>query len=139
MPSEISIPFQLGADMTILAETNPDAQIRQHVMSLVNTEPGERAVLGNYGVPLADSLFEGADEVVAADVAVDIADAMSTFEPGVNILSLTPVAGQPGDGLATIQFQYQRADAATTSIAVSAQQNVAVITASGQVSEVIRS
>lgn len=139
MPSEISIPFQLGADQTILAETNPDAQIRQHVMSLVNTEPGERVVLGDYGVPLADSLFESADEVVAADVTVDISDAMSTYEPGIVIQNLTPVAGEPGDGLATIQFQYLRADAATTSIAISAQQNVAVITASGQVSEVIRS
>lgn len=138
MPSEISIPFRLGPDSKIAVETDPNAQIRAHVMSLVNTEPGERVVLGGYGVPLADALFEGSDEVVAQDVAVDIADAMAIYEPGVQILELAPVPGASGDGLATVSFKYLRTDAPTTNIAVSRNQNVAVITAGGKVSEVIR-
>jgi phage baseplate assembly protein W len=96
--SEISIPFRLGQDSHILAETIPDAQIRQHVMSLVNTEPGERVVLGGYGVPLSEMLFEDDDEETASDVAVDIANAMATYEPGVQIQELQPIPGLPETG-----------------------------------------
>jgi phage baseplate assembly protein W len=138
MPSEISIPFRLGPDSKIAVETDPNAQIRQHVMSLVNTEPGERVVLAEYGVPLSDALFEGSDEVVAQDVALDIAEAMATYEPGVKIQEIAPVPGNSGDGLATVSFKYLRTDSPTTNIAVARNQNVAVITAGGKVSEVIR-
>jgi phage baseplate assembly protein W len=138
MPSEISIPFRLGPDSKIAVETDPNAQIRQHVMSLVNTEPGERVVLGEYGVPLSDALFEGSDEVVAQDVAQDIAEAMATYEPGVKIQEIAPVPGNSGDGLATVSFKYLRTDSPTTNIAVARNQNVAVVTAGGKVSEVIR-
>jgi phage baseplate assembly protein W len=138
MPSEISIPFRLGPDNKLAAESDPNAQIRQHVNSLINTEPGERVVLGNYGVPLSEMLFEGDDEVVAGDLASDIADAMATFEPGVGIRQIARVPGPDGDGLSVVSVQYLRTDSPTTSIAASRSQNVAVISASGKVSEVIR-
>jgi phage baseplate assembly protein W len=136
--SEISIPFRLGQDSHILAETIPDAQIRQHVMSLVNTEPGERVVLGGYGVPLSEMLFEDDDEETASDVAVDIANAMATYEPGVQIQELQPIPGPAGDGLSMVSFKYLRTDAPSTRIIDSTQQNVAVISVGGKVTEVVR-
>lgn len=138
MSSEISIPFRLGADNTVAYETDPNTQIRQHVDSLINTEPGERVVLGDYGVPLAEMIFEGPDEVIASDLASDISSALATYEPGVLIQQIAPVAGAAGDGLATVSVQYLRTDSPTTNIAASRSQNVAVISSSGQVSEVVR-
>lgn len=138
MPSEISVPFRLGPDKRIATESNPDAQIRQHVMSLINTEPGERVILGDYGVPVSSLVFESDNVAVASDLASDIADALSTFEPGVAIKEIAPVAGEAGDGLATVSVRYLRTDAPTSSNVVSRSQNVAVISTGGRVSEVIR-
>lgn len=138
MPSEISTPFRLDPNHALAVETDPNVQIRQHVDSLINTSPGERVVLGNYGVPLADSLFEGDDDEVASDLSSDITDAMAIFEPGVGIKQIVPIAGLPGDGIATVSVQYLRTDAPTTSIAASRSQNIAVISASGKVTQVVR-
>lgn len=139
MPVEISIPFRLGPDKRIATESNPDAQIRQHVMSLVNTEPGERVVLGDYGVPLSDLVFEDGDVVVANALAIDIANALGTFEPGVAIQEIVPgPTRSTGDGLDTVNVKYLRTDAPTSSTSVSRSQNVAVISTGGHVSEVIR-
>lgn len=137
MPSEISIPFRLGPDHKIATEAIPGAQIRQHVMSLINTEPGERVVLGDYGVPLAEMVFEENDESVAQVIEQDLRSALEKFEPGVQIKTLSAVPGMTGDGLSQINLQYYRTDAPDTP-AVSRNMNVAVISASGKVSEVIR-
>lgn len=137
MPSEIAIPFGLDADNRIAVETLPNPQIRQHVMSLINTEPGERVVLGNYGIPLSDMLFEEDDEVVATDLAQDIRDALSTFEPGVALRKVAAESGREGDGLSVVDVEYLRTDAPDPSVE-STSMNVAVITPGGKVSEVIR-
>jgi phage baseplate assembly protein W len=140
MPLEISVPFRLGPDNKIASESNPDAQIRQHVMSLVNTEPGERVVLGDYGVAISSLVFETDDVKVARDLSTDIEDMLATYEPGVALQGVTPSAtsGEAGDGIASVDVHYMRTDAPSTSSAASRSQNVAVISSGGKVSEVIR-
>lgn len=138
MPVEISVPFRLGPDNQIAVESDINAQTRQHVMSLINTEPGERTVLGDYGIPLAEMLFEDDDELVANEIATDISNALRTFEPGVVIKDVSAVHGPEGDGLAQVKVQYYRTEAPDSPVA-SRNVNIAVISPSGKVSEVIRS
>jgi phage baseplate assembly protein W len=83
-------------------------------------------------------LFEDDDEETASDVAVDIANAMATYEPGVQIQELQPIPGPAGDGLSMVSFKYLRTDAPSTRIIDSTQQNVAVISVGGKVTEVVR-
>lgn len=137
MPREISIPFRLGPDKTFATEVTPDVQIRQHVMSLINTEPGERVVLGNYGVPLAEMVFEEGDEDVATLLAQDIANGLATFEPGVQVRDVSAVQGMAEDGLSRVNVTYFRTDAPDSPVD-SRNQNVVAISANGRVSEVIR-
>lgn len=138
MPIEIAIPFRLDSDKRIAVESNPNGQIRQHVMSLINTEPGERAVVGDYGVPLSDLLFEEGDEVVAADLADDILAAMALWEPGVALSRVQPVTGTEGDGLSSVDVEYLRVDAPDSPVDGSRSTNVAIIGTGGKVSEVVR-
>jgi phage baseplate assembly protein W len=137
MPVEIAIPFRLDADRRIAVETNPDKQIRQHVMSLVNTEPGERAAMGDYGVGLLSAVFEPGDESVAVDLGEEIAAALARWEPGVALQSVRGVPGTDNDGRVQVEVQYLRTDAPDTPVS-GRRTNVAVITAGGQVSEVLR-
>lgn len=137
MPIEISIPFRLGPDKTVATEVIPDAQIRQHVMSLINTEPGERVVLGDYGVPLAEMVFEENDETVSTIVAQDIQDGLAKYEPGVLVRGVSAVPGMTGDGLSRVNVAYYRTDAPDSPV-VSRNMNAAVVTASGKVIEVVR-
>ena len=106
-------------------------------MSLINTEPGERVVLGDYGVPLAEMVFEEGDDAVASIVAQDISNGLATYEPGVQVKGVTAVPGMLMDGLSQVNVQYYRTDAPDSPV-VSRNMNVAVISANGKVSEVIR-
>lgn len=137
MPLEIAAPFRLDADNRIATVSDPNAQIRQHVMSLINTEPGERAVIGGYGVPLSDSLFEEGDEAVALEIGDMIKQAMATWEPGVLLRRVEAVPGASGDGLSQVAVEYLRTDAPDTPTS-GRSTNVAVIRVGGHVNEVVR-
>src|SRR5262245_49206354 len=106
MPIEIAIPFALDRGGAIAATSDPNEQIRNHVMSLINTEPSERAVLIDYGVPLEEQLFENDDEAVAAELSDYINNALTTWEPGVVIQSVSPVPTASGNGYATVDVRY---------------------------------
>ena len=136
MPSEIAVPFRLDENNRIAAVSNHDAQIRQHVMSLVNTSPGERSVYADYGIPLSDVLFEEDDEQIVSDLAEDISERLSRYEPGVALRDVKAIPGT--DEAVTFEVVYERADAPGSSSFTRQHANVAVISESGQVSEVIR-
>ena len=137
MPIEIAIPFRLDEARGIASESVPDRQIRQHVMSLINTEPGERVVLGDYGVGLSDALFEGDDETVAIDLGDEIMASFARWEPGIQLGHVGAVPGPRGDGLSTVEVRYLRTDAPDTQVP-GQRTNVAVIAVGGHVTEVVR-
>lgn len=136
MPVEIAIPFRLDDTGRVAVEANPNAQIRQHVMSLINTEPSQRVVLSNYGVPLSRSLFANNDESVAFELAELIKSAFARWEPGVALSNVNAVPGQMGDGLATVAVNWIRQDAPEMHTAKGT--NVATIRIGGHVDERVR-
>lgn len=137
MSVEISIPFRLDADGRIAVESNTERQIRQHVMSLINTEPGERVVLGGYGLPLSDLLFEDGDDSMVADLGDKILAAFAAWEPGITLRNISHPDRAEHDGLAEVSVEYMRTDAPETPVEGNST-NLAVIRAGAQVSEVIR-
>lgn len=137
MPVEIAVPFRLDENNRIALVSNPNEQIRQHVMSLVNTEPGERTANGGYGLPLTDLLFEENDEMLATDLADDLSSKLGEWEPGVVLRSVQTVPSGD-DGAVSVEVQYQRADAPDSATLNRQHTNVAVVSAAGHVSEVVR-
>lgn len=45
MSSEINVPFRVDGNGRVVTASNPDAQIRLHVLALLNTIPEERAMV----------------------------------------------------------------------------------------------
>lgn len=137
MPVEITIPFALDARGRVATVSDANAQVRQHVMSLINTEPGERLMFGDYGVPLSDMLFEDADESVADDMRDLLANALATWESGVMIQGVRAreVAGR--EGMIEAYVGYSRVDAPDSEF--SPRNSNTVTISGGRVNEVIRS
>lgn len=138
MSSELAIPFRLNQDGRIVSEASPDKQIRQHVMSLINTEPGERVILADYGIPLSEALFEEGDDEVAVILGDTIQASMNTWEPGVVLRQVkADESTKHMDGLTSIRVEYARAESSETPVA-GRSTNIAVIKVGGDVSEVVR-
>jgi phage baseplate assembly protein W len=137
MPTEIAIPFRLASDGTIAVETNPDRQIDQHVRALIGTQPGERVMLPDYGVPVADLLFDPDASFVAQEVSRAVERAFTAYEPGVVLRRAVPVPDATQQSLARIDVDFMRRDSGKSPSSIAVQTNTAIVRVGGAVSEVI--
>lgn len=136
MASEIAVPFRLDGNGRVVTVTDPDVQVRQHIMALVNTHPDERPMIPGYGVDLTPLPFSDADtEEIAAQVSIRVRAAAQQFEPGVEVMEVVPEPDD-NDGTRRMTMEYRRLDAPDSSSVANA--NVAVIGANGTVREVVR-
>lgn len=133
MSIEIAIPFALDKAGRISTVTNPNEQISQHVKSLVGTEPGERVMLADYGVPLKQYLFEPNDNQVATYITTDVQNAMNAFEPGLVVNDIIPQPDQDGTGIANVEVDYSRVGAPTTPVLDISPSKTAIIRVGGRV------
>ncbi len=101
-----------------------DDAIRQAVVMLLATRPGERVMRPGYGCPL-DRLIFAANDATTAGLAIHyISQAISRWEPRIEILRLNagPLADSgPGESVLAIRLDYrvresQRRDSVLMSI-----------------------
>jgi phage baseplate assembly protein W len=135
MQSEISTPFRLSTNRGVQLVTDPERQVHQHVMSLVNTEPGERVMMPDYGVRLASLLFENVDTLTGQSITDQIGVALATWEPGIMLNRAVPLPGATGE--VRVDVAYTRRESAVTDVDGN-RINVARIAVGGAVKEVIR-
>lgn len=137
MPSEISVPFHVDRDGRVVTTSDPDAQVRLHVLALLNTVPMERVTVPGYGVDSVGLLFGDPDgDEIATQTATRVRDAFQAFEPGVGLIKAEPQLEESGDNFAYVDVQYRRLDAADSGSV--ANSNTAVIGANGTVREIVR-
>lgn len=86
---EILIPFQVGADGGIAWTEDPVIQAIQHILSAVVTNPGERVMRPDYGVPLYESLFDADDPLHMADLRSNMVVALEKWVPNVQLVDIT--------------------------------------------------
>jgi phage baseplate assembly protein W len=107
MPVEILAPFTLDVTGQIATTSDPRVQAQQHIESLVSTNPGERVMLPDYGVPLKTYLFEPGENIVDQQMVKDITAQMTQWEPGINVLGITPVPNnQPGLADVNVDWEF---------------------------------
>ena len=135
MSDEILIPFQLDHTGQIAVTSDTNTQINQHVMSLLNTEPGQRAIYTDYGVPLSGLLFEEED-VVAQDLMDDLISAATKYEPGIEFIESN--AAQDSDGMVLASIVYSRVDAPDSPLATAQNTNTVTIGPGGVLSQQVR-
>ena len=137
MFKQVSTPFALGPDGLISTESEPNRQIEQRLHTLVGTSPGERVMLPNYGVPVTNLVFEE-ESLVEVRLLELVRDAVAAWEPGVIVQLVKPVWDAAGDGIASVEIDFVRTEAATSPIESAKKINTAVIKIGGTVDEVIR-
>lgn len=137
MPSEIAVPFRLDGNGRVVAATNPDDQVRLHVLALLHTTPEERAMVPGYGTDLVGLMFGDPDgDEVAVQAGLRIRASMREFEPGVDLIRVDPDLDGSEGNFARVDVEYRRLDAADSGTV--ANSNTAIIGANGVVREIVR-
>lgn len=125
---EILVPFQIGADGGIAWTDNRVKQASQHIFSIVATNPGERVMRPDYGVPLSRMMFEPDDEMVQADIKGRMLAALGKWAQRIEIVNIEAQSAVAWD--ATISFLI------SFRLPGSSELNTATITVGGTVTEV---
>jgi phage baseplate assembly protein W len=102
--------FPLRPDVTTggaMATVGGEQIIRQSIEAILDTEPGERVMRPDFGCGLRRYLMEPNTTSTRAAMQRDIDDALSRWEPRIN---LTNVAVTPGEdpSLVWIEISYVR-------------------------------
>lgn len=133
MGKQMTIPFTVLPNGAVSVETDSNIQIGQRVHAIVSTEVGQRPMRAAMGLPLSRMLFGQPDTLVVAELRDQVTQQLSTYEPGVNVLGVTPVTNNTKDGRAEIQVNYQPV---LQGSAIRAVTDTAVIEVGGTVMEV---
>jgi len=113
MSIEILIPFALDPITgKVMQTSDPDVQQMQHVSSLVTTQPGERVMHPDYGIPLSSYVFQPGANTVAQEIRTDVTQQVMQWEPGIQIVKITP-EGDDNFGVARVDVDFETAPEST--------------------------
>lgn len=111
MPRAISFPFRFDSSGRVATETVPASILRQDVLALLGTVPGERVMLPDYGVSLLPYVFENLSPADQHDIQYRVNAGFQTYAPDASLLNLDMHVGPDNGvelGTAEIDLQYIR-------------------------------
>ncbi len=106
MGTQMTIPFTVMETGAVSTETDIDVQTQQRIRALVGTEPGQRAMRADLGIPLSRLLFGVDENLVDAELRQRVTRQMDVYEPGTEVTSITPVLNQTNDGIASLEIDF---------------------------------
>jgi phage baseplate assembly protein W len=89
-----------------IATVDGDAGVRQAILLLLSTRPGERVMRPDYGCDLHRLVFAPNDETTAALAIHYVGQAIARWEPRVDVLELDATP-DPDQGVLAIRLVYQ--------------------------------
>jgi len=78
--------------------------VRQAILLILETNPGERVMRPDFGVGLVDFMFEPINTTTMALVQYRVQQNLVTWEPRINVQDVTVTSNQPGYLLISIGY-----------------------------------
>lgn len=119
MPNEIAFPFAVDRTGGIAFAASEVDVARQHIVSAVGTQPGERVMRPQYGCDTMSHLFDPNDAVTGGLLEAEIRQAVGELVPEVTLTEVA-IGGDVGSGTVTITTAFvlnrtgEAAEAVTT-------------------------
>lgn len=107
MGVQVSVPFALSPDGSISKRTDPDMQAFDRLQSLLNTEPGERVMLPDYGISATSLIFDPDVDYVRNELNNQIQYQSTIWEPDIEIRTVIVPDDVAEQGTAAIQVEFQ--------------------------------
>jgi phage baseplate assembly protein W len=111
----------------ILSQKNGIDQIKADLLQLILTNPGERVMLPEYGVPLRSMIFEPNDVELERNLKKIILDAIERWEPRIQVSGIEVYGNFPEDNLDSIDSGDDREHIIGVTIAFYDPQNISEV------------
>lgn len=100
-------PEGLGVADHRLRTVAGDASVRQAILLLLSTRPGERVMLPTYGCDLHTLVFQPNDDTTAGLAAHFVRRALERWEPRIELLSVEAWRDREDDARLAITVEYR--------------------------------
>ena len=90
-----------------IAMAQYEVDIRQSIIIILSTAPGERVMRPDFGCGIYDLVFETINSALLTRVQVTVTDALVTYEPRIEVLTVDIDPLQASDGILTIEVEYR--------------------------------
>lgn len=90
-----------------IAMVEDDASVRQAILLLISTRPGERIMRPSYGCDLAQLVFSPNDDTTAGLAVHYVRRALETWEPRIDVLALDAAPAPEDPGRLDIVLDYR--------------------------------
>lgn len=77
-------PF-VGGPSGVMSRQEDERLIKNDLLQLLTTSPGERVFRSDFGTMVQSALFEPMDDVLIAEIRNDVYDKIGQFEPRVTV------------------------------------------------------
>lgn len=105
----LAFPFRIGADGRSVAPVDDAAHVRDELMQLLLTSPGERLFLPDFGGGLRRLVFEPASDALRAVVKARITNALSRWLKQRLTVEMIDVTWNEAAALMEVTVQYRLA------------------------------
>lgn len=106
---QLRVPFGINSSGGIAFVSDVQLADRQNLLTLIGTQPGERSMRPDYGVPTRNLLFENDDALLLHTLQQEIVDAAGLYAPEITVLNVE-LDSDPGTaGQTNIRVSYSPA------------------------------
>jgi phage baseplate assembly protein W len=118
LASQIDLPFGFR-NGSVATTSDPHQVARINLISLLGTEPGERAMRPTYGVPTRSLLFDADDAVLQQRLLTAVDDAAKAYAPELRVNDVAldnTVLSNRQDGTVVLTVEYTNASLGTVDV-----------------------
>ena len=102
------ISFPLGVDaLGRIALNSLEDHVRQSILLILQTAPGERVMNPDFGAGLNNLVFEPISSATLALAQHRVKDALTRFEPRIDVLNVDVTVDPQREGALLINLQYR--------------------------------
>ena len=102
-----NFPIGLDDDGQIKLAADGEEGISQSIWTILGTSPGERVMRPGFGCGIYDLVFGVNNAATASAVAGAVREALTTWEPRIDVLDVYAAADPSRPGLLVIEINYQ--------------------------------
>jgi phage baseplate assembly protein W len=101
-----AMPVALDERTGAVASVAYEEDIRQSILIILETSPGERVMRPDFGCGIYDLVFEAIDSTGLQRIRSTVEDALRTCEARIDVLSVTVDETAAADGTLLIEVEY---------------------------------
>ena len=102
-----SMPVELDPRTGLVATVAFEDDVRQSILIILETAPGERVMRPDFGCGIHELVFEALDSTVLQRIRSEVEEALRRFEARIEVLGVTVDEAATSEGKLLIELEYR--------------------------------